>query len=128
MSLVDIVLDVSAKIRIGAPEGLYLRKVGTCGRSPGRSAVAALRAACTSRPAPSTLRFKSNWMVMPVEPSELAEVISVTPAISPRRRSRGEATLAAIVAGSAPGRDTLTRTVGNSIAGMLATGRKIYAI
>ena len=63
-------------------------------------------------------------MLMNVEPSELDDVISVTPAISPRRRSRGEATLAAIVAGSAPGRETLTRIVGNSIVGMLATGRK----
>jgi len=57
---VDIVFDVSAKIRMGDADGLYFRKVGTCGRSPGRSAVAALSAACTSRPAPSTLRFKSN--------------------------------------------------------------------
>ena len=61
---------------------------------------------------------------MRVVPSELAEVISVTPAISPSRRSSGAATVAAMVSGSAPGRSALTRMVGNSTDGRLATGRK----
>ena len=53
-----------------------------------------------------------------------AEVISVTPAISPSRRSSGAATVAAMVSGSAPGRLAETRMVGKSTVGMLATGRK----
>src|SRR5690349_1966173 len=123
MALDGMVLDVSARMSTGEAAGLTLRNVGTCGRSVGRSAEAALRAACTSRAAPSMLRFRSNCMLIEAEPSELVDVISVTPAISPKRRSRGAATLAAMVAGSAPGREVLMRMVGNSIAGMLATGR-----
>ncbi len=60
---------------------------------------------------------------MLVEPSALVEVISVTPAISANRRSSGAATVAAMVAGSAPGRLALTRMVGKSMLGRLATGR-----
>ncbi len=69
------------------------------------------------------LRLRSNWAVMLVEPSELREVSSVTPAISPSRRSSGAATVAAIVSGSAPGRLALTLMVGKSTVGMLETGR-----
>src|SRR5262249_34558988 len=61
---------------------------------------------------------------MRVVPSELREVSSVTPAISPNRRSSGAATVAAIVSGSAPGRLAVTLMVGKSTVGMLATGRK----
>ena len=50
--------------------------------------------------------------------------ISVTPGISPRRRSSGAATVAAMVSGSAPGRLAVTLMVGKSTVGMLATGRK----
>ena len=60
-------------------------------------------------------------------PSEDTEVISVTPAIVARCRSSGAATVAAMIAGSAPGRLAETRMVGNSTFGMLATGRKRYA-
>ena len=60
---------------------------------------------------------------MEAEPSEDEEVISVTPAIWPSRRSSGAATVAAIVAGSAPGRWAETRIVGKSTDGMEATGR-----
>ena len=87
-----MVFDVSARIRIGAAAGLDLRNRGSVGRSAGRSVAAALRAACTSRAAPSMLRLRSNWMEMREEPSELTEVISLTPAISPSRRSSGAAT------------------------------------
>ena len=59
---------------------------------------------------------------MRVEPKPDDEVMSVTPAISPRRRSRGEATVAAMTAGSAPGRLAETTTIGNSTDGRLATG------
>src|SRR5437016_2529019 len=111
-------------MRIGDAAGLTLRKVGTVGRSVGRSLAAALMAACTSRAAASMLRLRSNGIVMAVEPSALTEVISVTPAISASRRSSGAATLAAIVGGSAPGRLALTRMVEKSMLGRLATGRK----
>ena len=57
------------------------------------------------------------------EPSPLEEVISVTPEIDPSARSSGAATLAAIVAGSAPGRLALTMIAGTSTFGMLATGK-----
>ncbi len=124
MVLARSVCEVSARIMIGAADGLTLRMAGKVGRSPGRSVAAALRAACTSRAAPSMLRSRSNWMVMRVDPSELDEVISVTPGISPSRRSSGAAMVAAITVGSAPGRLAETRMVGYSTDGMLATGRK----
>src|SRR5947208_10547866 len=66
-------------------------------------------------------------MTIVVLPSELVEVISVTPEIPASRRSSGAATVAAIRPGSAPGRLAVTRMVGNSIDGRLATGRKRYA-
>ena len=120
-----MVLEVSARIRIGAAAGLALRKVGSVGRSPGRSLSAALSAACTSRAAPSMLRRKSNCTVMRDRPSELTEVNSVTPEISPSRRSSGAATVAAMMLGSAPGRLAVTKMVGKSTLGRLATGRKL---
>lgn len=49
---------------------------------------------------------------MLVEPTPLDEVISVTPASAPRRRSSGAATVAAMISGSAPGRLADTRMVG----------------
>ena len=98
MLLASMVLEVSARIRIGAADGLTLRMAGRVGRSPGRSVSAALSAACTSRAAPSMPRSRSNWMVMLALPSELVEVISVTPGISPSRRSSGAATVAAMMA------------------------------
>ena len=61
---------------------------------------------------------------MLVEPSELQEVISLTPEIDPNVRSSGAATLAPMVAGSAPGLLAVTRMTGNSTLGRFATGRK----
>ena len=46
---------------------------------------------------------------MRVEPSELDEVISVTPAMRPSARSSGVATVAAMVSGLAPGKRRLHR-------------------
>src|SRR4029077_4395992 len=109
---------------IGVAAGLDLRNDGRDGRSAGRSVCAALMAACTSRAAPSMLRLRSNCTEMRVEPSELREVSSVTPGVSPSRRSSGAATVAAMVSGSAPGRLAVTLMVGKSTVGMLATGRK----
>ncbi len=57
----------------------------------------------------------------------LVEVISVTPAISPSRRSSGAAMEVAIVSGSAPGRPAKTTMVGMSTLGSGATGKKRYA-
>ena len=48
-------------------------------------------AAWTSLAALSTGRSMSNWMTIEVLPVLLVLVISVTPGISPRRRSRGAA-------------------------------------
>src|ERR1700682_5491347 len=109
-----MVFEVSARIRIGAAAELALRKVGTIGRSVGRSLAAALSAACTSRAAPSMLRERSNWTAMLVEPSALVEVISVTPAISARRRSSGAATVAAMVGGAGARRPGLARGGGET--------------
>ena len=54
------------------------------------------------------LRESSNCTVMLVEPSELTEVISVTPGICENWRSSGWAILEAMVSGLAPGRLALT--------------------
>src|SRR5262249_40608977 len=69
-------------------------------------------------------RFKSNCMVMLVDPRPLDEVIWVMPAIRPNWRSRGVATAEAIVSGLAPGRLAPTLMVGKSTCGSGATGRK----
>ncbi len=78
----------------------------------GSRASAALSEACTSRAAPSMSRFRSNCSVMRVFPSELEEVISVTPAMRPSARSSGVATVAAMFSGLAPGNDADTEMVG----------------
>ena len=62
---------------------------------------------------------------MLVLPSELRDVSSITPGISPSRRSSGAASVDATIAGSAPGRLAETRMVGNSMVGMLETGRNL---
>ena len=103
---------------------MALRKRGSVGRSLGRSTIAALIAACTSRAALSMLRPMSNWSWMLVVPRVEVEVIWLMPAISPNRRSSGEATVAAITDGSAPGRLAETKMAGKSTFGTEATGRK----
>jgi hypothetical protein len=55
--------------------------VGLLFRLVGKSARAALIAACTSRAAPSMLRFRPNWRLTLLAPTVLVEVISVTSAI-----------------------------------------------
>ena len=78
----------------------------------GRSTRVALIAACTSRAAASILRLRSNCRLMRVEAAPLDEVISLTPAITPSRRSSGVATLVAMVSGLAPGSRADTEIVG----------------
>ena len=80
------------------PEGNWLR--------------AALIADCTSVAASLILRSRSNCSVMRVEPSEDDDVISVTPAMRPRLRSSGVATVEAMVSGLAPGSWAVTEMVG----------------
>src|SRR5262245_8643779 len=99
---------------IGASAGLILRYVGLRGRLLGNSERDALIAACTSRAALSMSRERSNCSVTRVLPSELEEVISLTPAILPSARSSGVATVAAIVSGLAPGSAADTDIVGKS--------------
>ncbi|MNV19751.1 hypothetical protein D3C71_1106280 [compost metagenome] len=60
--------------------------------------------------------------MMRVLPSELLEVISLTPAIRPSERSSGVATDEAIVSGEAPGSEALTMITGKSTCGSGATG------
>ncbi len=84
-------------------------------------------AACTSRPAASILRLRSNCRVMPVDPSWLTEVIWLMPAMRPNWRSSGVATAEAMVSGLAPGSPAPTEMTGNSTCGRGATGRKLKA-
>src|SRR5271170_1193422 len=81
-------------------------------------------AACTSRAAPSILRFRSNCSVMLVVPKLLDEVISLTPAIRPNWRSSGVATEDAMISGLAPGKLAPTEIVGKSICGNGDTGNE----
>jgi hypothetical protein len=55
--------------------------------------------------------------MMRVLPSELLEVISLTPAIRPSERSSGVATDEAMVSGEAPGSEALTMITGKSTCG-----------
>gem|GEM_PF-1279378 len=118
------VSDVIASVMIGASDGLDLWYVGLLRRLVGSSERAALMAACTSRAAPLMSRDRSNCSVTRVEPCELLEVISVTPAMLPSERSSGVATLDAMVSGLAPGRLADTEMVGMSICGSGATGNR----
>ena len=84
-------------------------------------------AACTSRAAPFTSRFRSNCIVMDALPSDELDVIWLMPAMRLNCRSSGVAIADAIVSGSAPGNEALTLIVGNSTCGRLETGNSVYA-
>ncbi len=90
----------------------------------GRVERAALMAPCTSRAAPSMSRSRSNCKITLLDPRLLEEVISVTPAMRPKARSSGVATVAAMVSGLAPGMRACTTTTGKSISGRGATGSR----
>ncbi len=109
---------------IGASDGLALRYVGRLGIPLGSRLCAALIAACTSRAAPLISRSKLNSMMMRVLPSELDEVISLTPAMRPSERSSGVATDEAMVSGEAPGSEALIMITGKSTCGSGATGSR----
>jgi hypothetical protein len=123
MSEGESVLEVRARISTGAAAGLTSepRQHRQIARQVGRRGIEGRLHAARGA---VELRERSNWIDMRLEPSELTEVISVTPAISPRRRSKGAAIVAAMVSGSAPGRLAETLMVANSTDGRLATGRK----
>src|ERR1700679_884887 len=121
------VSDVAARMRIGLSDGFTLRYVGRDGRLAGSSPPAAAMAARTSRAAASTSRSRSNCSVMDVDANELVDVISVTPAMRPKRRSSGVATEEAIVSGFAPGSVAVTLIVGKSTFGSGETGKSRYA-
>src|SRR6266851_5769402 len=104
MRPVSTVVEVNARITIGASAGFTLRYVGLLGRLAGSWLAAALIADWTSRAAPLMSRARSNWSATPVEPRKLLEVISVTAATRLNWRSSGVATADAIVSGLAPGR------------------------
>ena len=74
------------------------------GRFEGRNPAAELMAACTSRAAALMSRLRSNWSITCADPTELLDVISVTPAMRVNCFSSGVATDAAITSGLAPGR------------------------
>ena len=69
------------------------------------------------------LRLRSNWMTICDTPSELSDVIWVTPGIWPNWRSSGAATEDAMVSALAPASVAVTCTVGKSTCGSGATGR-----
>src|SRR5271165_6791352 len=106
------VSEVRDRIMIGASAGLTFRKFGGEGRLVGSCPPAALIAARTSWAAASMFRDSSNCSVMLVEPSELTDVIWLTPWMVANCRSSGVATFEAIVSGLAPGREALTCRVG----------------
>src|SRR6201992_377626 len=113
---------------IGASAGFTLRYVGFAARFAGRYDRAALIAASTSRAAPSMSRFRSNCRVIDVVPSELADVISLTPAMWPNCRSSGVAIDDAMISALAPGKLAPTAIVGKSTCGSGDTGSTTNAI
>ena len=104
---------------------MNLRYVGLDLSAAGRSARAALIAACTSRAAPLMSRLMSNCSTICVELTLLRDVISSTPAILPRWRSSGVATLDAMISGLAPGIEAFTTMVGMSMLGNGETGNSV---
>src|SRR5690242_4556099 len=104
--------DSSVINRIGWSAGLVFRYRGREGRFAGRKPAEALMAACTSRAAPLMSRFRSNCSVTWADPTELLDVISVTPAIRVNIFSSGVATEEAITEGLAPGKLPKTVMVG----------------
>src|SRR5580692_9868894 len=80
-----------------------------------------------SRAAASMLRLRSNCKVTPVWPCVLCAVISLTPEIRPKARSKGVATDEAMISGLAPGSEADTEMVGKSTWGRGETGRNLKA-
>ena len=105
-------VELIARFRIGACEGLIFRYCGMRGMPAGNCACAALIAACTSRAASSTSRSRVNCRSMRALPWLLFEVSRLMPGMLPSARSSGVATVAAIDSGLAPGRLAVTWIAG----------------
>ncbi|MNV35575.1 hypothetical protein D3C71_1270230 [compost metagenome] len=84
----------------------------------------ALIAACTSRAAPLMSRSRSNCRITRVDPWLERLLMVLTPAIAPKERSSGVATVEAITSGLAPGRLACTTITGKSICGSGDTGSR----
>src|SRR3569623_1011669 len=110
----------------GKSPGLTLRKDGGVVISAGNLRCAVVSAVCTSSAAPSILRSRTNWMVIEVLPDDDDEVIDEMPAMVESWRSIGEATVAAMVSGEAPGCVAVLRMGGKSTACSAATASSRY--
>src|ERR1700683_2970893 len=117
--------DSSVINRMGWSAGLIFRYLGREGRFAGRNPAEELMAACTSRAAPLMSRLRSNWSVIFADPTELLDVISVTPAMRVNCFSSGVATDGAITSGLAPGSEAWTWMVGKSTSGNAETGSSV---
>src|SRR6218665_3812538 len=82
---------------------LRLRETGLLRSVGGRAWRAALIGACTAGAAASVSRSRANCRLTRAVPLALTEVISLPPAINPKRRSNGVVTVLAMVSGLAPG-------------------------
>ena len=98
---------------IGESAGLNSRNDGGAVMPAGSSGMAAAIAVSTSTAALSTSRLRSNCSVTLALPLELDDVISSTPAMVVNCRSSGLATVEASVAGSPPGSEARTFSVGS---------------
>jgi len=117
------VLEVSARVRIGASAGLTALYTGGYGSAAGSVPRAALIAACTSCSALAMSRLWVNCRMITDSPCELLELIMVRPEICPNWRSSGVVTRRAMVEGLAPGYCVVTCKLGASTLGSAATGR-----
>src|ERR1700690_239850 len=117
--------DSSVKSSIGWSAGLIFRYLGNEGRLAGRNPADELIAACTSRAAALISRLRSNCRMTTADPTELREVISLTPAMRVNCFSSGVATDAAMTSGLAPGKLALTVMVGKSTSGNAETGKSV---
>src|ERR1035437_5318621 len=117
--------EYTAIVINNASDGFFFSKVGGCGRFFGRSPSAALIAVWTSNAAASTLRARSNWTLIELAPSELVDVIEVTPGKIASARSSGDVTDEAIVSALAPGKSALTDIVGISTCGTPVIGNSV---
>ncbi len=84
----------------------------------------ALIAACTSRAAPLMSRSRSNCRITRVEPWLERLLMVLTPAMAPKERSSGVATVEAMTSGLAPGKLAWTTITGKSICGSGETGNR----
>src|SRR3954452_6266356 len=97
------VAERSTKNSTGKSAGFTLRKLGGIVISIGNRRCAIVNAVCTSSAAASMLRFRSNWIVITLDPCEEIEDIEETPGTVESWRSMTPATDDAIVSALAPG-------------------------